>query len=556
MKQAIKGTVAAGRMRAFGVDDAAVLRGLARARGLCDKGNSREAIKTIDKVLEEWPNLGQEIKCGIYVLKSVCMAKVGDAWSALQFAEHAVQQDSESVRAQQRRSAAQMALGRPSNAILGLFKSLQKEPTSSRLRADFDTCQSQIKRDRPFRNEITRHATEYPPANHDGKPQVIVVKKEEPPELAPLDEEWKSLDIMDIMQEQSLLKTAIEQAIQDGDVDKKELELIMRYLRRACVPEETQNIIRTALEDGDMDEDDRKALESICPPSPPEDWRSILELLELEQGYLKTVFRYYCMEGSVGKEAAGAMTLLQFSKFSQAAKIPAKGRVDLGQVDRIFLRANQDRSEGIQEILKKKDKKKKKEVVNKDNELVVHEFVAALIRLAHARYREHPSISRRLETLINVNLKTYAMAGALDDTFTERMAEPASQLVLQEHRDKNVTIFNAACASDTTIGSDDNDTTMSLQEWLALCKATQLITADFTIREARQMFVQVNLDDELYVQEDEQNSADELVFDEFEECLCRAALELYPETDTDDFASCIRSFFEVFVPAALKKVKK
>ena len=154
-----------------------------------------------------------------------------------------------------------------------------------------------------------------------------------------------------------------------------------------------------------------------------------------------------------------------------------------------------------------------------------------------------------------MNLKTYAMAGALDDTFTERMAEPASQLVLQEHRDKNVTIFNAACASDTTIGSDDNDT-MSLQEWLALCKATQLITADFTIREARQMFVQVNLDDELYVQEDEQNSADELVFDEFEECLCRAALELYPETDTDDFASCIRSFFEVFVPAALKKVKQ
>ena len=192
LKQAIKGTVAAGRMRAFGVDDEAVLRGLARARRLCDKGKSREAIKTIDMVLEEWPNLGQEIKCGIYVLKSVCMAKVGDAWSALQFAEHAVQQDSESVRAQQRRSAAQMALGRPSNAILGLFKSLQKEPTSSRLRADFDTCQSQIKTGRPFRNEITRHATEYPPANHDGKPPVIVVKKEEPPELAPLDEEWKS----------------------------------------------------------------------------------------------------------------------------------------------------------------------------------------------------------------------------------------------------------------------------------------------------------------------------------------------------------------------------
>ena len=37
------------------------------------------------------------------------------------------------------------------------------------------------------------------------------------------------------------------------------------------------------------------------------------------------------------------------------------------------------------------------------------------------------------------------------------------------------------------------------------------------------MFVQVNLDDELYEQSDSDNDASELVYDEFEECVVRLA---------------------------------
>ena len=44
-----------------------------------------------------------------------------------------------------------------------------------------------------------------------------------------------------------------------------------------------------------------------------------------------------------------------------------------------------------------------------------------------------------------------------------------------------------------------------------------LIDKQLTVREARQIFVHVNLDDELYEQEDSNNSASELVFDEFQE---------------------------------------
>ena len=58
------------------------------------------------------------------------------------------------------------------------------------------------------------------------------------------------------------------------------------------------------------------------------------------------------------------------------------------------------------------------------------------------------------------------------------------------------------------------------------------------------------------IQEDDANSADELVYDEFEECLARAALELYPEDDDHPLADCMRQFFEVFVPHAVAAAKK
>ena len=44
-----------------------------------------------------------------------------------------------------------------------------------------------------------------------------------------------------------------------------------------------------------------------------------------------------------------------------------------------------------------------------------------------------------------------------------------------------------------------------------------------TTRVARSMFVQVNLDDELFEQSDSDNDASELVYDEFAECVVRLA---------------------------------
>ena len=544
--------MATNRMRAFDIDTRYILRSMRKARKLCDVGETKQAARLIDAVLDTNPNIPSLHKSQIYVMKSICAARGGDPWTALQLAEHAVQQDPESARAQQRKSCAQLALGRPVSAISGLWSGLQKEPDNARLIHAFESARDTIKLDRTYWPVERDRGRYYPPAEHDGKvpPPKRVLERN------PLDEEWKRLDIQDIMQEQSLLRQAIFAAIEDGEVDKKELELIMRCLRRARIAPETQELVREALGDGEMDDDDRALLMSVCPPAPSDDWNAMLAILKEEQGYLKTVFRMYCMEGAQGKSDGASMTLIQFGKFVQAAKVLAKGILDLATCDRIFLRANQDRTEGLENLLAKPQKgQQMRAVQNKDTELVVHEFAAALIRLAHARYRRLPSIEERLKTLICDNIKQYALAGAIDDSFSARLEEPEPAMILQECRPQLKKIFATFSASDTTIALADASGTMSMVEWIDLCERCQLITPAFTLREARRVFVQVNLDDEIYVQEDDANNADELVFEEFEECLCRGALEYYPEDDAHPLAECLRSFFEIFVPVAIDASK-
>ena len=366
---------------------------------------------------------------------------------------------------------------------------------------------------------------------------------------APLDEEWKHMDLADIMKEQSILKNAIESAIDDGEVDEKELEFIMRCMRRVDLPKDKQKLIRDALADGDMDEDDETLLRSVCPPDAMEDWKNMLDIIEEEQGYIKMVFRYYCMEGSVGKAEGKSMTLVQFGKFAQAVQIIDGKIVNSGMVDRIFLRANMDRSLEDNKIFKQR--KGAPKVENKDNELVVHEFGAAMIRVAHARYRSHPSLAGRLKLIIEENLKKFAMGDAVDDNFIYKLKEPEVEQLVDTYRERMMKVFQRFSATDTRVNSGNASGTMNMAEWLSMCESSGIISPEFTVREARMIFVQVNLDDELYLQEDDENNADELVYDEFEECLCRVALELYP-AESFTLMESIRSFLDDFLPVAAK----
>eukprot|EP01052_Picozoa_sp_SAG31_P023707 SAG31_NODE_1972_length_6762_cov_16.244635_5_plen_114_part_00 len=110
------------------------------------------------------------------------------------------------------------------------------------------------------------------------------------------------------------------------------------------------------------------------------------------------------MDKAVGVTNIHTMGLVQFGKFARACKLVDKKTLPSQQIDRIFQRANMDRNDGVGEVFQQQNKKKKMKQTanNPDNELVVSEFAAALIRIAHAKYRMFPAIHARLKQLIEV----------------------------------------------------------------------------------------------------------------------------------------------------------
>lgn len=99
--------------------------------------------------------------------------------------------------------------------------------------------------------------------------------------------------------------------------------------------------------DGDLDDSDIELLEQLLPPEPRADWDRIVAFLTKEQGYIKTVFRWYALQGTVGSDDVEDMGSQQFLKFAKEIKLINKKALPAHVVDGIFIRANQDRSEGV-----------------------------------------------------------------------------------------------------------------------------------------------------------------------------------------------------------------
>ena len=113
--------------------------------------------------------------------------------------------------------------------------------------------------------------------------------------------------------------------------------------------------------DGDMDSDDIQLMHSLLPPEPIDDWRRILhppentddtedQSLEGNYGYLRTLFRHYAVEGTVGTDDVEDLTIGQFKVFAKDIQIMNKTDLNAGAIDRMFIRANQDRSNGVDQF--------------------------------------------------------------------------------------------------------------------------------------------------------------------------------------------------------------
>lgn len=138
--------------------------------------------------------------------------------------------------------------------------------------------------------------------------------------------------------------------------------------------------------------------------------------------------------------------------------------------------------------------------------------MAGLCRLAHAKFKKEPSLLRRLERLFSEHIKLYASFGVMDDDIARALeSDEDLQDVLAMVEEDLRRVFKkfsvgeedrkAGDAAATTAG------TMNMNEFIGMLSSANLIDNKLTNREAREIFVQVNLDDELFEQEDEENNA-------------------------------------------------
>jgi hypothetical protein len=177
-------------------------------------------------------------------------------------------------------------------------------------------------------------------------------------------------------------------------------------------------------------------------------------------------------------------------------------------------------------------KAEKAKKVNKTG-MVQANFVGALIRVAGMCYSEHPSgdIAAKFSALCKNQISHHVLRGLrlLDDNISELMRSRIMGGALDLHGEVLQQIFAHFSGVDATDKKAKMaGGMMNVMECHELCEVTGLYTIgenEFTIREMLVCFVKVNLDDDLFYQEEEGNNASELVFEEFEEWLARCFSE-------------------------------
>lgn len=161
---------------------------------------------------------------------------------------------------------------------------------------------------------------------------------------------WHTIDISDLVRDRLMLRHVITCAVEDGEVSRPEMRDIYKILARTRVSSETIARVKTALEDGHLDGDDRNLLLSFVPPEPRADWKAAVQLLEREKPLLTTVFRYYSsLSESDIRAIAGAGTeggsigMPEWRALCSVLRLPGLATADAA-VDQVFIRSIQDRS--------------------------------------------------------------------------------------------------------------------------------------------------------------------------------------------------------------------
>ena len=298
--------------------------------------------------------------------------------------------------------------------------------------------------------------------------------------------------------------------------------------------------------------------------------QGLFEQLHAFRTPLKLAFRYYALIGASSSrdDDADSMSMQQFLLFSRAMRLlddpahgsSATGKIILSDIDRIFVRSSRDvdgkgaspafaalaaapaADEGLadegggggsgggaeKEWAKARNTVKavgalKAPPKAKGNKLLQHHFIGGVIRLACLRYAAMPHLPNRLRAFCQELLEPHVHdeLELLHDAFSKLMQLQPYTGVYNRRRALVEPVFRYYAGVDITLGNEKKLATMNVRELSELCDDAHLFDGKFGVREMVMAFVRVNIEDDIYIQADKQNTSTELVLDEFFEVLAR-----------------------------------
>lgn len=260
------------------------------------------------------------------------------------------------------------------------------------------------------------------------------------------------------------------------------------------------------------------------------------------------------------------MSMLQFTNFANGCRLlESKGLNSVSDLDLIFLRAARPlptdgppplleavegsgvamdagwkklRAKGLQAfkagihtVIQQNNAKGANKGAKGANMLTQTQFVGALVRLASQMFASADPLALRLSRLCDEHISGHVfdelrlVEDDLDGIFRGRRIGA----VLDMHGGGLREVFVAYAAADT-LGDGTAEgrkaacastETMNVRELSELCDDVAIFDRNFTTMQLLAIFCKVNIDDDVFEQEEAQNSASELVYDEFEEVLVR-----------------------------------
>ena len=149
------------------------------------------------------------------------------------------------------------------------------------------------------------------------------------------------------------------------------------------------------------------------------------------------------------------------------------------------------------------------------------QWVGSIVRLASLRGGGGGLADRLARLLAPLEEHASSELALLHDGFAERMHTPLMTAVVSRHQAGLRRSFDHFAKADRTQLTSAAASTVNITEMIDLCDAAGLIDTTYGTRELIAAFVRVNVDDEIYVQEQRENTSAELIFDEFEELMVR-----------------------------------